>query len=80
MEFVVTVKVLAFASYKEILGFDEIELPLPESQALGELLKNPRLAALPVNAMLAVNQRFVGAGEPLCHGDMVALMPPVSGG
>ena len=74
------IKVLAFARYKELLGFDEIELPLPDPPSLSELLKQPCFAALPENALLAVNQKFADNSMGLCPGDEVAIMPPVSGG
>jgi molybdopterin converting factor small subunit len=70
----------AFARYRELLGFDRLELPLPEPPALGALLAHPALAALPSDALLAVNQTFAGRDTALKDGDDVALLPPVSGG
>lgn len=70
----------AFARYRERLGFQTLELPLPEPPTLEALLADPRLAALPPEALLAVNQAFVGRDAGLRDGDEVALMPPVSGG
>jgi len=72
--------VLAFARYRECLGFSALELPLPDPATLEALLADSRLAALPGEALLAVNQAFVGRDAPLRDGDEVALMPPVSGG
>ena len=70
--------VLAFARYRDLLGFDRLELePAP---TLGALLADPRFAKLPKDALLAVNQAFVDRAAPLQSGDEVALMPPVSGG
>jgi sulfur-carrier protein len=76
----VSVTVLAFARYKELLGFDRIEIHLPKTVLLGGLLERPEFEPLPHEALLAVNQKFVGREEPLNDGDEVALMPPVSGG
>jgi molybdopterin converting factor small subunit len=70
----------AFARYREKLGFDRLELPLPAPPTLAGLLADPRLAGLPADALLAVNQAFAGPEAPLRDGDEVALMPPVSGG
>ena len=67
-----------FARYRALLGFSELELPL--APTLGELLVDPRLAALPQDALLAVNQSFADRSTTLADGDEVALMPPVSGG
>jgi molybdopterin converting factor small subunit len=72
----ITVK--CFARYRELLGFAERQLPT--APTLGDLLKNPHLAALPKDALLAVNQSFADPLTPLSDGDEVALMPPVSGG
>ncbi|MDR0499084.1 MAG: MoaD/ThiS family protein [Holophagales bacterium] len=73
-------KVLAFARYKEQLGFTEAEMLLPDPPTLSELLKQPCFAALPKDALLAVNQKFVNDSETLYAGDEIAIMPPVSGG
>ena len=75
-----TVRVRAFARYRGLLGFECLELPLPEPSSLGKLLEDPRLAALPGDALLAVNQAFAVREARLADGDEVALMPPVSGG
>ena len=70
----------AFARYRVILGFETLDLPLPSPPTLNALLANPQLAALPAEALLAVNQRFAERDATLADGDEVALMPPVSGG
>lgn len=72
----ITVK--CFARYRALLGFSD--LALPAAPTLADLLADPRFAALPKDALLAVNQSFVDRGAPLSDGDEVALMPPVSGG
>lgn len=72
------ITVRAFARYKVLLGFERLELPCPST--LGELLADERFAALPKDALLAVNQSFAGRDQALADGDEVALMPPVSGG
>jgi molybdopterin converting factor small subunit len=72
----VTVK--CFARYRALLGFSDLEMPAAPS--LGDLLADPRLANLPKDALLAVNQSFADRATPLAEGDEVALMPPVSGG
>lgn len=70
--------VRCFARYRALLGFDELSLPTVPT--LGELLAQPRFAALPPDALLAVNQSFAHRDAALRDGDEVALMPPVSGG
>ncbi len=72
--------VRAFARYREALGFERLERPLPDPPTLGALLADPRLAGLPADALFAVNRAFAGRDAALRDGDEVALMPPVSGG
>jgi molybdopterin converting factor small subunit len=72
----ITVK--CFARYRDLLGFAELNLPV--AATLGDLLMDARLARLPKDALLAVNQNFSDRATPLADGDEVALMPPVSGG
>jgi len=74
------ITLLAFARYRERLGFDRLELDLPEPATLAALLTHPRLAVLPPDALFAVNQAFAGRDAALRDGDEVAFMPPVSGG
>ena len=72
------ITVACFARYRALLGF--ATLTLPAVPTLGDLLADPRFAALPADALLAVNQTFADRSTPLQDGDEVALMPPVSGG
>lgn len=72
--------VRAFARYRELLGFQRLELALPAPAALGTLLADPRFQTLPADALLAVNQTFADRATVVVDGDEVALMPPVSGG
>ncbi len=70
--------VKCFARYRVLLGFAELNLPVVPT--IVDLLRDPRLAPLPKDALLAVNQTFANRATPLTDGDEVALMPPVSGG
>lgn len=70
----------AFARYRHLLGFDTLRVDLPEPALLGTLLADPRLARLPAEALVAVNQVYADREARLQDGDEVALMPPVSGG
>lgn len=74
------IQVHAFARYRSLLGFDAQAFPLPAPPTLAALLRDPRLAPLPPEALLAVNRTFAGPETALRDGDEVALMPPVSGG
>lgn len=72
----ITVK--CFARYRALLGFSDLAVPVVPT--LDDLLADPRFAALPKDALLAVNQAFADRATALKEGDEVALMPPVSGG
>jgi molybdopterin converting factor small subunit len=72
--------ILVFARYRFLLGFDRMEMAVPNPATLEGLLGDARFERLPGDALLAVNQAFAKRDTPLKEGDEVALMPPVSGG
>ncbi len=79
------VRILLFASYREIVGGEEIPWIADEGATLGDLVaelidKYPRLEPHRKAMLLAVNEEFAEASARLKEGDEVALMPPVSGG
>jgi molybdopterin synthase catalytic subunit len=74
-----------FASTREEIGEDYIELEMAEGATIGELLallreRYPDAPSLRHVLLPAVNQRYVEEGTVLQEGDEVALLPPVSGG
>lgn len=81
------VRVLFFASYREVAGRDETEVILPDDEpvsvaGLVERLRasDPALSALPSDPPAAVNRAWAPPGTVLGDGDEVALLPPVAGG
>src|SRR6266481_9611388 len=78
------VVVRLFASYREAAGVGRIELELPPGakvkDAIFNILKDHPLIAEGRQVVIARNQEYVTADEPLADGDEVALIPPVSGG
>jgi len=74
------IHVRTFARYRELLGFETLEVPLPVPPTLGALLEAPAFGALPKEALLALDQTFADRDAELRDGCEVALMPPVSGG
>ena len=81
---VVTVQVLLFARFAELLGADRlvIELPRPASlqAVLDRLLAMPGGAGLPPRPLLALNQSQASPETQLHDGDEVAVLPPLAGG
>jgi MoaE-MoaD fusion protein len=74
------VSVRLFAGLRERAGEDQIELELPERASVGDALA--ALASLTggLRVVMAVNREYADASTPLCAGDELALIPPVSGG
>ena len=76
-------RVRLFASYREAAGTSRLELSVPDSSRVGDLLAllGERVPALTAaKGMIAVNQEYVKADHVLHDGDEVAFIPPVSGG
>ncbi len=81
------VKVLVFASYREIAGGDFIEVQMPEADGwtVAELRRcisdqYPRLAAGMGSALFAVDEVMARDGSRFGPESSLAAMPPVSGG
>jgi len=80
-----TVKVLYFASIRDITGKGTESFELGSGASLKALLDQLATQYPPVGEMLAstmvsVNQEYVEPDATLSEGDEVALIPPVSGG
>jgi molybdopterin converting factor small subunit len=80
-----TVRVLAFARLRELLGRGEFRLELEPEADVGSAwsalcVLHPPIAPLEASTRFARNGRLVEGGEPLADGDEFALLPPVGGG
>ena len=79
-----TVTVLLFASYADLLGTNQLELVLPigatTDDALDQLQALPGASRLPKHPLIAVNERYARRDHVLAAGDEVAIIPPVAGG
>ena len=74
-----------FAAAREAAGRSDEELPLAPGARVEDLSaaladRHPALAPLLPRLRFALRERFVPAGTALADGDLVALIPPVSGG
>ena len=80
----ITVRVLLFASYSDILGLDSLELtiehPATVADALHRLRSLPGGQRLPAKPLCAVNLSHVQPAAPLAAGDELAILPPLAGG
>ncbi len=80
-----SVRILAFAGVREVVGSDSFEVTLAGPCSVAELLdlicaRYPALAPRRPSVRLAVNGAYAKPGEPVAPGDEVALIPPVAGG
>jgi len=79
----VTVTVLLFASFADVLGHSRIEITIPPGATVGETVAQVRAAAadrLPSTPLVAVNEEYARYDRVLVPGDELALIPPVAGG
>jgi molybdopterin converting factor subunit 1 len=79
------VKVLFFASCREIVGERQAEIELSDGATVSDLVdriasEHPRFGDVAKTAMVSVNQEYVEPSHGLSEGDEVAVIPPVSGG
>lgn len=79
------ITVRLFASFREVVGRDQLQVDVAPETAVGDLLAAlardyPRLAAASKATRFAVNQEYVPASHPLQAGDEVVFIPPVAGG
>jgi len=73
------IKIISFGRLKEILGSD-FEAEAENTDILMHQL-NERFSLLKdLKLRIAVNQKIISENSPLHNNDVVALMPPYSGG
>lgn len=80
------IRLLLFAALRELTGSSERQLRLPpEVRSIGALRSHleqaePRLDGRLGSVRFAINEQFVDDASALAEGDVVALIPPVTGG
>jgi molybdopterin converting factor subunit 1 len=79
------VKVLLFATLRQVAGWKEQVVQLPSEANLGDLLllltdAQPQLNLAQRTIYAAVNEEYAQRDTPLKEKDVVAIFPPVSGG
>jgi molybdopterin synthase catalytic subunit len=79
------ITVLLFASYRELLKTQRVQLELPETARIADVrqalsTQYPVIARLLPHALISINQDFAFDQDPVAPGAEVAFFPPVSGG
>ncbi len=79
------IKVLFFASCRDLVGQSQTSITMSEGASVYDLLarlaaEHSRLKEMEGSLMVSVNQAYVDRTQQLNDGDEVALIPPVSGG
>ena len=82
---VMKIKVKFFASYKEAVGTDEMDLEMEDGSEVSQLLEavktiHPTIGEMMEPLIVSVNKEYATFDKVLKDGDEVALLPPVSGG
>lgn len=79
-----TITLLLFASYAEVLGASSVDVELPRESTVGDVISAIRsrhgAERLPPTPLVAVNERYASLDTLVRDGDEVALIPPVAGG
>lgn len=80
-----SVKLIAFAGTRDILGAAQMEFAIPGPCTAEEFLievcrRYPALAPYQRSIRIAVNGTYASQGDPVQPGDEIALIPPVAGG
>ena len=79
------VRLLFFATLKDIIGAREMQLDLPAGSTVADVLTHlegsyPRMKDYRPIVLTAINEEYVVRGTRIEDGDEVAIFPPVSGG
>jgi len=79
------VRVLFFATLKDIAGVRQLQVDMPVGATIGDLLTQleatyPRMKDYRPVVLTAVNEDYVDQRAQIRDGDEVAIFPPVSGG
>ena len=79
------VKLLFFASLKDIAGRRDLEMELDDASTLQQVTEKlaslyPGIGRMQSSVRIAINQEFADEDSSLNNGDEIAFLPPMSGG
>jgi sulfur-carrier protein len=78
-------EVLLFAHLREAIGRDRVSIELDNDATVGDALdalaqRHEAIAAMRGRVAVAVNEKYQPMHAKLHQGEVIALIPPVSGG
>ncbi|HET9514364.1 MAG TPA: MoaD/ThiS family protein [Gemmatimonadales bacterium] len=80
----ISIRVLLFARYAEVLGQSELMLQVPHGATVSEVMERVRAhpggSVLPPRMLVARGLEQVDYQTTLAAGDELAVLPPMSGG
>ncbi len=79
------IRLLYFHRAREAAGCSSETADLPARATSADALalaatRHPALAEIRAILRIAINEEYAPADRPLCDGDTVAFLPPISGG
>lgn len=79
------IKIKAFASVREMFGFEEKELTVSEGITVKDIISQFKKSYPPLNdfngtLLFAINEEYCRETASLSDDDTLAIFPPVSGG
>lgn len=79
------IRIKFFALYRQMTGNEEITLQVPPHTTVLELQSKlladfPQIAGSSLKPLIAVNAEYASPDRVLKNGDIVAILPPFSGG
>ncbi len=80
-----SIRMLAFAGARDVIGKGELELELHAASTADEVLslvceRHPGLVPYRASLRIAINGAYASREDSVRPGDEVALIPPVAGG
>ena len=81
----VQIQVLYFQKLRDLTGRESERIPIRQGEKVSGLLKHlylkyPELKKHAPSILVAVNEEYAKRNQVLNSGDVVALLPPMSGG
>ena len=74
------IRLRLFAGLRQVAGFKEKVVTLPEGAVVADVLEQLPASIVGRTFYIAINEEYARRDSVLKDGDLLALLPPVSGG